>query len=135
MDGFLPSTLDGWLRLVVSLGGLLGIIWGYVVVSIRKPLEASLKEMIEQLNGFGGRVKRLEEVDAQHGGKFDEIHRHDELRAFQWAALSERMGKLEGGHEKLQEQVSRDIGSLNVKLASIESTLKFIAGRLGGGDA
>lgn len=131
----LPTTLDGWLRLVVAIGGLLATIWGFVKVSIRAPLDKELKEMLEQLNGFGGRVRRLEEVDAEHSGKFEEIHRQNELRTFQWQAMAERMGKLEGGHEKLAEQVSRDIGSLNVKLASIESTLKFIAGRLGAPDA
>lgn len=134
MDGFLPTTLDGWLRLVVALGGLLATIWGFIKVSIQRPLDDRLREMLEQLNGFGGRVKRHEEVEAQHAGKFEEIHRHDELRAFQWAAMSERMGKVEGKHDSLEKQVSQEIGNLNVKLASIETTLKFIAGRLGGGD-
>jgi hypothetical protein len=126
MPGFFPETLNGWFSLLVEVGVLLLAAWGVMVTFIRKPL-------IEQINGVGSRVKALEHTDGVHSGKLEVIERHDERRTFQHDSLRERLAKVEGDHEKLQNQVATGMAEFRERLASMESTLKFIARQVGGG--
>lgn len=125
MQPFFPETLSGWVALFLELFAVVVAVTAWVLRFVRQPL-------LEQINGLGRRVKNLETNDSIHIGKLEEQGRRMDIKEVHEHSLTDRVGKLEVKHEQLQETVSRGLGDVRERLASIQSTLDFVAGRLGG---
>lgn len=122
---FFPQTLSGWVGLFLQLFAVVAAVTAWVLKFVRQPL-------VEQINGLGRRVRVLEGTDSVHTGKLEEQGRRMDIKEIQEASLVERVTRLEQKHEQLQETMSKGLGDVRERLASIQSTLDFVAGRIGG---
>jgi hypothetical protein len=120
MQGLLPSDIEGWFNLLWKLVGALAALWALVVAFIRRPL-------IDKINGLGSRVKGLEAKCGEHEGQIEQLMRSDERQNFQYAAVGERMGRLEGKQEQLEIAVNEGMAEIRDRLGNIEGQLSFIA--------
>jgi hypothetical protein len=60
MNGFWPTSLEGWLVTVGQVIVTAGIAWRLAMVQVDQRIAAAEKRVVDQINGMGGRVKRTE---------------------------------------------------------------------------
>jgi negative regulator of sigma E activity len=64
VSGFFPADLSGWMAVLAQIGAAAAVAWRAAVYvlrqEIREKLAATEKNVVTQINGVGGRVRRVE---------------------------------------------------------------------------
>jgi hypothetical protein len=103
-NGFLPNTLTEWLGAIAVVGAWVGSMIGLVVRQTRKEdkliarFERNEQQFTADINGLGARVDRLDQADAEKGGRMARYEA--ELTDFKYG-LAEGIRRLSSGESKI----------------------------------
>lgn len=121
------GQIDSWLGLIIRVAVTVLAVLAFVWRVIRAPI-------MEQINGLGTRVNASTESCATLGAKVGSLERQHELMSFQQQANSERMGKLEGKLDKVDDNISKfrdhsgsEESEIKERLAGIESRMTIFS--------
>lgn len=107
-----PMSVAGWLGIILSAIAIFGAVWGYAKSAARA--SEAQRRMVEQLNGMGERMKRLEDAHEQHRGMMEKLDRAVESTLRAQGELLVRIGAAEKHSEDAEDrtvQLGIDIGS------------------------
>ena len=114
-----PDDVGSWVALIAQSLGIAavvgGAVWGI---------------FMRQINGLGGRVNNVEASQKGLETDVDNLKRADDRRTFEYNAISERMGRMEGTLREISTTVhsSRDgtameEGKIRERLVAIETRM------------
>lgn len=136
-----PQTVQGWFALVLAGGAVLALFYGVldrVIKHHAKEIRGEMKEaagaLRTDLDGLGGRTKVLEEAGAGREARLTRSEADLAESRRDRAQLHERLGKMEGVVEKLDDKMTEMqiniIGAItNAREAQVEA-LHGVSNRL-----
>lgn len=125
-ESFFPATMEGWVRLLLVLGGFGLSMAGFAWRFMRLPL-------LTQINGLGDRVKLVELSAAARDPEIRKLDRAGESARHDLMALHDRVGRIEGATERLISAMERnrdahmeEEGEIRERLVRIETKVDGI---------